>query len=249
VNPTPRIYQIIDNTLQAMLPVNPSCDLLDANKLLQCTHQTSANKSLNAHAFKRLNVRRPTPGALVFHRFQTCLQNPGGSKRACKIMFQAPHVHSIFRFSSLSVLNLETYSRSIKYTKERFAIAMERLFSPCTRLYDILGSQGGFEDFRRRHPEPLQELSLDVSTEELLNAERSFAFADLYALLGSRKTIAWLTPHAAVVRVVPEGAERVESYWHFNEESYCFYFTVDGKAIVAYAHSHEHFLEICDVIL
>jgi hypothetical protein len=46
---------------------------------------------------------------------------------------------------------------------------MERLFSPCSRLHDIVDSQGLLEEVRRHHPEPFQELSLDVSTEELLN--------------------------------------------------------------------------------
>jgi hypothetical protein len=71
---------------------------------------------------------------------------------------------------------------------------MERLFSPCTRLHDILESQG--------HLQPLEnanELNLDVSTEELLDAERAFTYADLYAMLGNRDVVAWLTPNAALM--------------------------------------------------
>jgi hypothetical protein len=74
---------------------------------------------------------------------------------------------------------------------------MELLLSPCTRLHDILESQGGLEELGVRNPEPLQELNLDVSTEELLSAERALSYADLYAMLGNRHTVAWLTPHAA----------------------------------------------------
>jgi hypothetical protein len=47
---------------------------------------------------------------------------------------------------------------------------MERLFSPCNRLRDSFESQGRLESFRG-DPELLQELSMDVSTEEFLSAE------------------------------------------------------------------------------
>jgi hypothetical protein len=110
---------------------------------------------------------------------------------------------------ALSLLNLEAYSGSIfQRSKQQaapahcFALTMERLFSPCTRFNDLLESQGRLEELRRHYPEPLQELNRDVSTEELLSAERAFTYADLYAMLGNRNTIAWLTPHAAVVRGV-----------------------------------------------
>jgi hypothetical protein len=38
----------------------------------------------------------------------------------------------------------------------------------------------------------LQELDLDVSTEELLSAERAYTYADLHAMLGRPKTVMWL---------------------------------------------------------
>jgi hypothetical protein len=71
---------------------------------------------------------------------------------------------------------------------------MERLFSPCTRLHDLLEGQflGASEG--------LQELNLDVSTDDLLSAERAFTYADLYGELENEDTVAWLTPHAAVAR-------------------------------------------------
>ena len=56
---------------------------------------------------------------------------------------------------------------------------MERLFSPCTRLHDILESRGGLEEFEDFNPEGLRELNLDVSTEELLSAERAVSYADV----------------------------------------------------------------------
>jgi hypothetical protein len=82
---------------------------------------------------------------------------------------------------------------------------MEHLFSPCTRFHDQLESTGRLEELRGLHP-TLQELKLDVSTEELLSAERAFTYGDLHAMLGNEDTVAWLTPDAAVVR---EGASVV----------------------------------------
>jgi hypothetical protein len=47
---------------------------------------------------------------------------------------------------------------------------MEGLFSPCTRLYDLLVEN--YEDGVDQPVQPIQELNLDVSTEEILSAER-----------------------------------------------------------------------------
>jgi hypothetical protein len=116
---------------------------------------------------------------------------------------------------------------------------MERLFSPCTRLYDTLERRGGLSRRFRRHPE-LQELNLDVSTEELLSTERAFTYADLYAMLGNQKAIAWLTPHAAVAR------EGVHAYINWN---LCrFNFNVDGQNMSALALSLGALSEILDVV-
>jgi hypothetical protein len=82
---------------------------------------------------------------------------------------------------------------------------MERLFSPSTRFHDILDRQGRLEEFLRGHPGGLQELNLNVSTEEILSAERAFTYADVYAILGNHNTVAWLTPHAAVVTASGRG--------------------------------------------
>jgi hypothetical protein len=122
---------------------------------------------------------------------------------------------------------------------------MERLFSPCTRYRDIVEFRGGRERFRRQLPEGMRELNLDVSTEELLSAERAFTYADLYAMIGNRNKIAWLTPRTAVVRVAGIAKHIVS---HLVEP--CgFSFKVDGKEILAFALSPEHLLEICDVVL
>jgi hypothetical protein len=121
---------------------------------------------------------------------------------------------------------------------------MERLFTPCTRLYDILESQGRLGIFGRRR-QVLQELNLDVSTEELLTAERAFTYADLYAMLGNKDTVAWLTTHVAVAR--KSGSAMYA--WHQLDETCHFRFTVDGTDIIAFALSIEHLLEICDIIL
>jgi hypothetical protein len=132
----------------------------------------------------------------------------------------------------------------------RILITMERIFSPCTRLHDILESQGRLHEVIDHDPDPLQELYLDVSTEELLSAERALTFADLYATLGRAGvafgSVLWLTPHAAVVR--EHG--RAIRYWNQLDESCFFCFHVDGNEdIVVFARSPEHLLEICDIII
>jgi hypothetical protein len=48
---------------------------------------------------------------------------------------------------------------------------MSPLFSPCTRLRDLLEQDNGRPDEEARE---LHEHNLDVSTEELLSAERAF---------------------------------------------------------------------------
>jgi hypothetical protein len=93
--------------------------------------------------------------------------------------------------------------------------------------------------------ETVKELHLDTSTQELLSAERAFTYADLYAMIEDGNTVAWLTPHTAIVRVHGEGSYA----WSQMDESCYFCFSVDGKDIKACARSREHSLEeICDVV-
>jgi hypothetical protein len=123
---------------------------------------------------------------------------------------------------------------------------MEGLLSPCTRYRDIANSQGRLDRFGRPIPELPRELNLDISTEELLSAERAFTYANLYAMIGNEDTIAWLTPHAAVARRYGTAA----CHWNQNTNASCgFSCTADGKDIVAVALSPEHLLEICDIVL
>jgi hypothetical protein len=122
-------------------------------------------------------------------------------------------------------------------------MTMEDLFSPCTRLrYVLEESLGWIEGLRG-----LQELDLDLSTEELLSAERGFTFADLHDILLGFPTVAWLTPHASVM--LPNGVEM--DYWEQVDQggSYNFCFTADGKDLIAFARSSEHILEICDIVV
>jgi hypothetical protein len=113
---------------------------------------------------------------------------------------------------------------------------MERLFSPCTR-----DSEGGLEDFREGG-DSLRELKLDISTEELLSVERAFTYADLYAILRNKDTVAWLTPHGSVVHA------RTYSSYYDRSYHYKFRFNVDGQHISAVARSPEALLEIMDVV-
>jgi hypothetical protein len=124
---------------------------------------------------------------------------------------------------------------------------MERLFSPCTRFHDLAESidRLGLREFRRGLEPTLQELNLDVSTQELLSAERAFTYADVYDMLGNLLTLAWLTPHVAVIR----NDAAVRNYWNQLNGSRRFYFIADGKKIDVLARTPEHLLQICDVIL
>jgi hypothetical protein len=129
---------------------------------------------------------------------------------------------------------------------------MEPLFSRCIhRLWDLLDPQGYLDDFEEEYWDYLegefehfQELNLDVSIDELLSAARAFTYADLYAMLGNEDTMAWLTPHASLVRADGRAALCSDHVPYF----YKFTFNVDGKYIDALASSREHLLEICDVI-
>jgi hypothetical protein len=120
---------------------------------------------------------------------------------------------------------------------------MERLFSPCTRLRALFASRFRIEELRGLHPE-LQELNLDISTEELLSSERAFMYADLYTMLGKRNTCVWLTPHTAAF-----GGGSVVSFWDQLDGSCRLCFTADGKDVGVLARSPEHLLEICNVIV
>jgi hypothetical protein len=124
---------------------------------------------------------------------------------------------------------------------------MERLFSPCTRLRDLVREhQDESCEIMMSDLVHAPELNLDVSTGAFLSAERAFAYVDLYAMLGRmhRDTVAWLTPHAAVA--LERGMAR--NLWVYLQEDYSFYFRADGKTIVAMARSAEALAEICDII-
>jgi hypothetical protein len=125
---------------------------------------------------------------------------------------------------------------------------MDGLFSQCTRYRDILEGQGGLERSRinLEQMQQMQELNLDVSTEEFLSAERAFTYTDLYAMIRNRNKIVWLTPHTAVVR---NHGEAVIAWNQQLDEPCGFCFSADGKEMVALARSPEHLSEICDVVL
>jgi hypothetical protein len=80
----------------------------------------------------------------------------------------------------------------------------------------------------------LQELNLDVSTEELLSAERAFTYADLYAMLESEDTVAWFTPHAAVAST---GSGALICSFGLRGDFRRFSFNVDCQNISALARS------------
>jgi hypothetical protein len=88
----------------------------------------------------------------------------------------------------------------------------------------MLESQGRLESFRADR-ELVQELNLDVSTEELLSAETGVTYAGLYVMLENENAVVWLTPHAAVVPV--DG--RTIDAWLLLDGSCRSRFGADGK--------------------
>jgi hypothetical protein len=118
-----------------------------------------------------------------------------------------------------------------------FALTMDHLFSPHTRLRGISLSDFGPD-------RGLQERKLYVSTEDFLSAERAFTYADLYPMLGNESTAAWMTPHTAIAK-----GGRMVTYWDQHGASCRFHFSADAKEIVALARDPVHLLEICDVVL
>jgi hypothetical protein len=123
---------------------------------------------------------------------------------------------------------------------------MECLFSPCTRWHDLIENQDDFDETVRDDLLFMEELNLNVSSEDFLSTERAFTYADLYAMLINEDTVAWLTPHAFIAR---EGGSVVDNWELLNESSCRFCFSVDNKDIIALALSSEHLLEICDIVL
>jgi hypothetical protein len=130
---------------------------------------------------------------------------------------------------------------------------MEHLFSPCTRLYDLYENGDHREYFEQRRImedfENVEELNLDVSPQELLSAERGFTYAHLFAMLESEDTVAWLTPHATIVR--PDGRAQEFTNILTDESTHyqCSFNVDDTNEIIVVARSREHYLEICDVLL
>jgi hypothetical protein len=73
----------------------------------------------------------------------------------------------------------------------------------------------------------------------------AFTYANLYAMIGNKDTIAWLTPHAAIIRKRGTAVR----HWNQLDESCGLCFSADGQEMVALALSPEHLLEICDIVL
>jgi hypothetical protein len=163
-------------------------------------------------------------------------------------MFHALDAHFLSflllsRFASVTVHCFALYSP---------ALTMERLFSPCTRYRDRVGSRRSLDEVRfyaERWLQDLLELNLEVSTEELLSTETAFTYVDLYAMLGNKNTALWLTPHAAISSS-ELGGKRGAVYFcaRYLRDENRFRVKGDAKSFLAVASSSEALLEIADVI-
>jgi hypothetical protein len=124
---------------------------------------------------------------------------------------------------------------------------MERVFSPCTRLYDLIENQGDIDEEMRDDLHFIEERILNVSTQEFRSADLGFRYADLHTMLdgGDKSTMLWFTPNAAVFR--DSAIANISSVFAGND--YSFSFSANGELIYAAARSSEHLLELCDVVL
>jgi hypothetical protein len=86
---------------------------------------------------------------------------------------------------------------------------------------------------------------MDVSTEELLSAERAFTYADLCTMLENEDTIAWLTPQAFVVR---SDGRATSLHSSLRSNYYTFQLNVDSQKLTAMALSPDALLAIVDVV-
>jgi hypothetical protein len=153
---------------------------------------------------------------------------------------------------------------------------MERLFSPCTRLHDILESQGrlGEPQAAPAHCFALTMARLFSPCTRLQNhlfevVRARFApelFQELNLdvsteeLLIAGRAFTYADLHAmlgdedTVAWLTPHAAVSIGGIsamdsWDQLNESYRFYFSADGKEIVGLSRSPEHLLEICDIVL
>jgi hypothetical protein len=121
---------------------------------------------------------------------------------------------------------------------------MELLFSPCTRFVSLFENQDNPMEYIRDTFEHLQELNLDVSTEDFLSTERAFTYADLYAMLKSEETVLWFTLDTAIMRGACARGILWSLYLRFHNR---FTFKVNGESMVVLARSLAALFEIVDV--
>jgi hypothetical protein len=84
----------------------------------------------------------------------------------------------------------------------------------------MLESQGSRLEAYKGRPELLQERNLDVSTDELLSAERAFTHVDLYAMqrlavLPICKTITTDSVSMSTVKIFLHWLAQLSIYWRF----------------------------------
>jgi hypothetical protein len=149
--------------------------------------------------------------------------------------------------ASQNILKIAAVGSSV--TARCYHLIMERLFSPCTRLRDIIDREESIsEDMKEElHCIKEQSLNLDVSTEELRIAmlERAFTYANLHAMLDG-DSLVWFTRSAVVFRK----HELANIYSRLMyDANYSFTCNADGQQVNAVASSSNELLEICDVLL
>jgi hypothetical protein len=124
---------------------------------------------------------------------------------------------------------------------------MEHLFSPCTRLHDLIENQGNMDEEMRDDLQYIEERQLNVSTQKFRSADNRFTYADLHTMFGdSAETIMlWFTPSAAVFR----DSAIVNMFSAFVGNEYSCRCRVDCSDITVVGTSRQALLETCDTVL
>jgi hypothetical protein len=127
------------------------------------------------------------------------------------------------------------------------------MFSPCTRLRDIIDQCDDISEERKEDFHYIEEFHLHVSTEEFRGAvlEREFTYADLHAMLDG-DCLVWFTPALSAAVFRRHAIANIYSVFMgdgFNDTNYSFLCDLDGLEISATASSSNELLEMFDILL
>jgi hypothetical protein len=127
------------------------------------------------------------------------------------------------------------------------------MFSPCTRLRDMIDQCGDISEEMKDDLHYIEEFHLHVSTQEFRCAvlEKAFTYADLHAMLDG-DCLVWFTPSLSAAVFRRHAIANIYSVFMgdgFNDTNYSFLCNLDGQEISATASSSNELLEMFDILL